>query len=335
MTKPLAAVTGATGFLGAHLLGALHAQGFQLRILARRTVELPPHLRVGTEIISGDLASDEALGRLVEGASVIIHSAGLTKALSKKAFMSVNRDGAERLAMAAQSCAAGAHFILISSLAAREPQLSAYAESKRAGEDAVRRVFANGRLTILRPPAIYGPGDRELLPLFKLASMPLIPLFGGTASRVALAHVSEVVATLVALATKPAYSQTETNLYSCGGDAPKGYKWPEIFTAAAQAQGVESRFIQLPPLVAATLLKTAGGLSEAWAYLTGTPQVFTLGKAREMLHPDWSVPENELPSDAFNLPAIPLREGFKTTISWYRREGWLAEKTLRVNDAMR
>jgi nucleoside-diphosphate-sugar epimerase len=335
MTKPIAAVTGATGFLGAHLLEALHAQGFQLRILARRTVHLPPHLRVDTQIISGDLASDHALERLVDGASVIIHSAGLTKALSKQAFMSVNRDGAQSLALAAQRRATGSHFILISSLAAREPQLSPYAASKRAGEEAVRSTFAHGRLTILRPPAIYGPGDRELLPLFKLASLPVIPLFGGTSSRVALTHVSDVVATIVALAAKPAYSQTETNLYSCGGDAPQGYNWREIFAAAAQAQDVESRFFQLPPRLATALLGAAGAFSETWAYLTGTPQVFTLGKAREMLHPDWSVPEKELPSDAFNLPATPLREGFERTISWYRREGWLAEKTLRVNDADR
>jgi len=335
MTKPLAAITGATGFLGGHLLEALAAQGFQLRILVRREVDLPPHLRACTEIISGDLASAEALERLVEGASVIIHSAGLTKALSKQAFMSVNCDGAERLAMAAQRRASGAHFILISSLAAREPQLSAYADSKRAGEDAVRRAFAEGHLTILRPPAIYGPGDRELLPLFKLASMPLIPLFGGATSRVALAHVADVVAMLVALAAKPAYSQTETNLYSCGGNVSEGYKWHEIFAAAATAQGVEPRFFQLPPLAAAALLRTAGGLSNAWAYLTGRPQVFSLGKAREMLHPDWSVHENELLLDGSSRPGISLREGFETTISWYRRKGWLPEKTLTVNDAGR
>lgn len=323
MSARTVAVTGATGFLGSHVLQALVSRGLRPRILARRKPTLPAALADQVEIIPGDLQSGEALEKLVRHSSAILHMAGLTKARSKADFMRINRDGTERLAQAARQHAPDAHFILVSSLAAREPQLSLYAESKRAGEDAARRILPPDRLTIFRPPAIYGPGDREFLPIFKLAALPLVPLLGPPGNRVALAYVSDVAEAAAALATNGSNSQTEINLYSCGGTSPEGHSWQEILHTAAAAQGHSPRFFQLPLWPARQILTGAGIVSGMLGYVTGQPRVFTTGKAREMLHPDWSITPAEALPEAWGVTCTPLKLGFETTIGWYRKQGWL------------
>jgi hypothetical protein len=132
------AVTGATGFLGRHLVRALANDGWKPRVLVRRDPIHPLWRDIEIEVVTGDLKTPGALDRLCQGAEVVIHVAGLIKAASLDGFNAVNRDGARAAAQAAK--AAGARFILVSSLAAREPQLSNYAASKRAGEDAVREI---------------------------------------------------------------------------------------------------------------------------------------------------------------------------------------------------
>ena len=176
--SPLAAVTGATGFIGRHLVAELHRAGWRVRLLLRREPDvaewrdLPP-----PQVVAGALDDDAALERLVEGADVVIHLAGLIKAARRRDFLAVNRDGAAAMARAVERVAPGARFVLVSSLAAREPQLSDYAASKRAGEGAVLEVLGS-RATVLRPPVVYGPGDRETLVFFQLAGRRLVPLLG-------------------------------------------------------------------------------------------------------------------------------------------------------------
>ncbi len=163
----LVAVTGATGFLGRRLVRVLAEQGWTVRILARRDITDPAWRDLEPQLVIGDLANTAALATLCDGADCVVHLAGPIKARDRAAFDRANVEGARRVAQAAKT--AGARLILVSSLAAREPQLSDYAGSKRGGEDAAREIFG-GDLTIVRPPAIYGPGDVETLRLFKMAS---------------------------------------------------------------------------------------------------------------------------------------------------------------------
>ena len=148
------AVTGATGFVGPHLIAALAKRGWKLRLLIRRWTPLPSLAGVEAEIVLGDLADEAALRRLVDGVDTVIHAAGLIKARAPDDFMTVNRDGTARLSALAPE----ARFILLSSLAAREPALSPYAASTCAAEAAVA-----GKAIAIRAPAVYGPGDRETL----------------------------------------------------------------------------------------------------------------------------------------------------------------------------
>ena len=269
----------------------------------------------GFEPVLGDLADLAALGRLCEGADVTINCAGLIKARSRDAFMAANRDGAARLAAAG----APGRVMMVSSLAARSPELSDYAASKRAGEAAARDA-AGERLAIVRPPVIYGPGDRETLALFRLAARsPFAPSLA--AGRLAIAHVDDVSAAIVDLAERPELR----GVYAVGGARPAGYAWSEIMRAAWAAMGRRPMIVPVPPWA----VRVAAGVSEATGCLTGAPAIFNRGKAREMLHPDWAVrPEEQAPE----APAaqFTLEEGFADTIGWYRAVGWLAGSSGRT-----
>lgn len=311
MTKGLAALTGATGFLGRALAPALQAEGFSLRVLTRPGAELP----TPADAVIGRLSDHPALARLVEGADVVIHAAGLIKARGRAAFEAVNVEGARGVAEACLSRAPGAHLLMISSLSAREPGLSDYAASKAGGEAAARQVLTPGRLTIVRPPAVYGPGDRETLALFRAAGiLPALPLPGPDHARLALIHVADAAAQIVALAGRAPSGAT---FALCDG-RPEGYGWREIMRTAAEAMGRHPRLFRLP----AGAVLAIGAANGALGRLGAGPQVLTLGKAREMLHPDWSVRAAERAPDP---PAcrFDLEAGFADAVAWYRASGWL------------
>jgi len=314
---PCVAVTGATGFLGRHLVPALTARGFRLRLLARDG-SAPLHWEgLVAETVRGRMNDAASLAALVADADVVIHMAGLTRARSRQEFLAVNRDGAARLGEAVARHAPGAHLIGISSLAARAPQLSAYAESKRAGEEALASVFT-GRLSILRPPVIYGPWDRATLGIFRAATLPLIPLPGPPEARIAMIHATDAAAAIAALAAwEDAPGGTR---HALADMRPGGYALREILTMAAEAVGRRPRFLPLP----AALIRLGGLAASLWATINRRPMLFSAGKAREMTQPDWSVTEPELFPTGIAAPAIGLRWGFAETVAWYRQERWLA-----------
>lgn len=311
MSRGLVAVTGATGFLGRHLVRALHDDGWRVRILVRRDPVHPLWDRVEPEVVFGVMEQNASLVRLVRNADAVIHAAGLIKARSVKAFHEGNSEGARCLAEVARSVAPDARVLLVSSLAAREPQLSAYAASKRAGEEAARAVLGE-RLTVVRPPAIYGPGDLETLPLFKAAARgwPL-PVLDASA-RVALIHVTDAARQIVRLASNPPRGRT----CAISDARPDGYSWSEIMRAAAGKPNV--RLFRAPRL----LLLTAALGSTAVGRLRAHAPMLTIGKAREFLHTDWSIQPVEGCGNG-PPPVYSLARGFAQTAEWYRREGWL------------
>jgi uncharacterized protein YbjT (DUF2867 family) len=306
--KGVVAVTGATGFLGRHLVRALAQDGWTPRVLVRRDPIHPVWRDFNVDVVAGDLRTPGALARLSEGAEVVVHVAGLIKARSLDAFNAVNRDGALAAAQAARE--AGARFLLVSSLAAREPTLSNYAASKRAGEDAV--LADSPDTLIVRPPAIYGPGDTETLEVFKLAaSSPVLPVLSPT-SRVAMIHVHDAASQLAAYCKNPV-----SGLVELSDVRRDGYTWAEIMSTAASVMGRKPSLVRLPRAG----VMAAGALADAWSFASQTPTVFGLGKARELLHADWT------PSSAPMAEGVPsvfgLFDGFAHTVDWYRKQGWL------------
>ncbi|MBO9544778.1 ceramide reductase [Caulobacter sp.] len=310
MTRRIAAVTGATGFLGRHLVRALARDGWTPRVLVRRDPVHPFWRDIEVEVVVGDLKTPGALDRMSQGAEVVIHVAGLIKAASLEGFNAVNRDGAAAAAQAAKE--AGARFILVSSQAAREPQLSNYAASKRAGEDAVLEVLPDA--LIVRPPTIYGPGDTETLVLFKLAAKsPVLPVLSPD-MRIAMIHVQDAAAKLASYCKNPI-----SGLVELSDVRRDGYTLAEIMSAAGATMGANPRLARLPDGV----LALAGNLADAWSFATRTPTVFGSGKVRELLHRDWSLSSAPMSE---GVPSVfGLMDGFAHTVDWYRTEGWLPE----------
>lgn len=313
--KRVVAVTGATGFLGLHLVAALAREGAAVRILARGAWEHELWHDLRLDIVPGSLEDRPALERLVTGADAVVHAAGLIKARDRTAFLRTNRDGTDAVARAAQRCTPQARFIAISSLAAREPHLSDYAASKRAGEEAARTAYldAPDRLVIVRPPAIYGPWDRETLAIFRAASRPIVPLIGS--GRIAFIHVADAAGAIARLAM----GAGDAGLHALADPNPAGYRMQDLLGEAARAVGGNPRFVRVP----AALLLAAGTASTWWGEWRGHTPIFTLGKAREILHPDWSVaPDEALPPGVYRSE-IGIPEGFRQTVAWYRTAKWL------------
>ncbi len=311
----LIAVTGATGFVGRYAVAALAAAGWQLRVLARSDPAHPLWQQARPEVVLGSLADPTALERLVRGADAVLHLAGAIKARDNAGFMQVNHAGTLAIAEATRRVVPKAHFLHVSSLAAREPALSGYCASKRAGEEAALATLGTAQVSVIRPPAVYGPGDRETLAFFQLARLPLIPLLGRPTARLAVIHVEDAVSALIARLQAGPSGLVQT----LADENPTGYSWQQILAAAATAVGNRKpRFVQLPRPLLSGVGHTAGLLAQ----LAGQAAMFNAGKLRELLHEDWSVPAQGLFRPAAN-PRYSLGVGFKTTADWYVGQGWL------------
>lgn len=318
----IAALTGATGFVGRHVAEALAARGWRLRLLARRDPQLD-FGPVPAEVVPGALSDRGALATLVAGADAVIHVAGAIKARDRAGFMAVNRDGTTALAAAVRSEAPAARVVLVSSLAARAPALSDYAASKAAGEAALAE--AGIAAAVLRPGAVYGPGDRETLALFRAAAWPVQPLLGAPDARVALIHARDL-----AEATVAAVEADGSALWELSDARAEGWTWPEIAAAACAACGRPCRAVAAP----AALLRAAGRAGDLVARLRiGPAPMLTGGKVREILHPDWSADPARRPPPALWRPRVALRDGFAETAAWYRAAGWLRDAARPRGDA--
>jgi 2-alkyl-3-oxoalkanoate reductase len=305
----LVAVTGATGFVGPHLVSALARRHFRIRLLVRRWSPMPSLPGVEAEIVLGDLADESALRRLVDGADVVIHAAGLIKARAPADFMAVNRDGTARLSALAPE----ARFILLSSLAAREPQLSAYAGSKRAAEQVV--AGRTGPWLAVRAPAVYGPGDRETLTYFRAAARGLAPRPRLDSARLALIYVEDLAEVLVAAVERP----PSDSVYEIDDGREGGYGYGDMAAAAGAALGRGVRSVPVPR-IAMEAVGWANGVRHA---LGGSAQILTRAKVGELFHPDWTVRDRRL-AEALDFRArYDLEAGFRDTVLWYRRQGWL------------
>lgn len=309
------ALTGATGFIGSHLVRHLVDAGDRVRILARR---LPLHPIYGSraiEVVFGALEEPASLRALLDGADAVVHCAGLVKAPSRAAFFEANAAGVRRLVEAAGQTAP-LRFVLLSSLAAREPQLSHYAASKRAGETALTSGGGALAWTIIRPPAVYGPGDRETLVFFRAARRGVMLAPRGVEGRFSMIHVSDLAEAVHAILEHP---ETTGQTLELDDGRVGGYGWGDLAAAAGAALGRRPQLIRVPH----TLLHSVAFWNEISGRLNGQVPMLTRGKLRELLHPDWTCRDNSLHQLTGWRPKIPLEAGFADTLAWYRSVNWL------------
>jgi len=305
------AITGATGFIGGAVAAALTRTGWGVRALVRSPSKAESLARLGVDSIPGDLSDTEALRTLVGDADAVVHCAGSVRGITEADFARVNVVGLERVASVAASVNPPPLFISLSSLAAREPQLSAYAASKRAGEDALARAAGTMRWIALRPPAVYGPGDREMLPLLLSMMRGFAPVLGSSEARISLLYVEDLVAAIQrCLAAAPgARGRFELHDGRVGG-----YSWDEIVEAAIPLRGRPIRPIRVPT----SLLRGVSRVSLAWARLTGNAPMLTPGKVRELTHTDWVCDNARFTNATGWTPRFGFADGLERTLAWHR-----------------
>lgn len=300
------AVTGATGFVGQTLLDQAAKAGIAVRALTRR--EQPP--RPGVEWVRGDLDDQPALRQVCRGAEAVVHVAGVVNAPDAEGFERGNVTGTLNVIEAARQ-AGVPRLVHVSSLSAREPDLSVYGASKARAEQLVRAGGIDW--TIVRPPAIYGPRDTEMFELFRLARWGLLPM-PPSDGRSSLIHVDDLARLLLALL--PRNEDVSHRVYEPDDGRRQGWSHFELARTVGWAMGRRPWVIHLSR---ASLERVA----RADRFLRKHKAKLTLDRVGYMTHPDWVVTHGARPPAALWQPMIPTREGLKATADWYRENNWL------------
>ncbi|MGI9050616.1 MAG: NAD-dependent epimerase/dehydratase family protein [Rubrobacteraceae bacterium] len=309
-------ITGATGFVGSHIAEAFVAAGYTVRCGLRATSNPRwiSSLPVEHTLLDFDRPAD--LLEALKGVEIVVHAAGITRARYSQDYDRVNAEGTRRLAEAAREVGVE-RFVQISSLAARGPDghdhpASAYGRSKLEAEKLLRDLDGPMQTVVLRPAAVYGPRDTDLLPLFKMASRGCLTLPAGPGSLQPV-YAADVAKAVLAAADKPEgfgpFPLAERSSYS----------WREVAGKLEEALGRPVRVARLPTAG----FRLAGRAAELAAKPFGSVPVFDERRAEDLTVHTWtcdpSITERELDWRA----GVPLSEGLARTARWYREEGWL------------
>ena len=297
-------ITGGTGFVGSHLIEAALAAGHRVKALTRR--EQPE--RSGVEWVAGSLEDRPALHQLVTDTDAIVHVAGVISAPDAAGFDKGNVEGT--LAMLAAATAGGVHrFVHVSTLAAREPKLSLYGASKARAEELVRS--SGLEWSIVRPPAVYGPGDKETLELFRMAKLGLMLM--PPRGHVSLIHADDLARLLLAFAEPTAPSSI---LVEADDGRPGGWTHGQFARALGRAVGTSPAVVSTPGV----FLRLAARADQLFR---GPKAKLTMDRAAYFSHRNWVVdPKLGVPADLWQAK-IPAEQGLRETADWYRSKGWL------------
>jgi nucleoside-diphosphate-sugar epimerase len=298
------AVTGATGFVGQALLDRAETEDLLIKALARKAQPS----RSNVEWVQGDLDNTAALRQLMRGAEAVIHVAGVVNEAAQ--FERGNVTGTLNVI---EACLAEGvqRLVHVSSLSAREPDLSAYGASKARAE---KLVSASGLdWTMVRPPGIYGPRDVDYFEMFRMARWGLLPV-PPKEGRSSLIHVGDLARLLLALVPGGEGVTHQTFEPDDGRDG--GWNHYELARAIGWAMGRRPWVLHLSR---ASLERAA----RADRFMRRSKARLTADRVGYMSHPDWVVSEGARPPRDLWQPQVPTREGLKATAEWYRKERWL------------
>lgn len=300
------ALTGATGFVGQAVLDAAEAKHIEVNALTRRT---QPD-RKGVNWVRGDLGDRRALIRMVDGVEAVIHVAGAVNAADADGFEAANVQGT--LAVVETALAAGVRrFIYVSSLSAREPQLSAYGASKRRAE---KIVAASGMdWTIIRPPAVYGPRDTEMFELFRAAKWGVVPM-PPEAGRTSVIHADDLATLLIALIHGG--EDVTHRVFEPDDGQPGGWSHKELAEAIGAAMGRK-------PWVPHMSRGALDWISRIESWVRPGKVKLSADRVAYMVHPDWVVSDGRAVPSRRWRPRVRTQDGLNATAGWYRQQGWL------------
>lgn len=319
-------VTGATGFVGAHLVNALRARGDSVTALVRRPALAEAHgWGDDVRLLKGDLDDAAVLREGCAGMDVVYHVAGKIAARDLAEFMATNRDGTANVLEAARDGGAR-RFLYVSSLAVAGPTqpgqpidetrppapVTDYGRSKLAGEVLVQAMPLPW--TIVRPPLVYGEWDRGTLKIFQLAQRGIVPVFGDGSQELSVIYAEDLTRAIIAAATAPAAAG---HVYFAAH--PTTTTTRALGHAVARALGKRARVFGIPPLVARGVLWATGTI----AHIAGRATLLTADKGNEFLAPAWTCRSDALTRDSGWRAGIDLETGLRRAANWYREVGWL------------
>jgi len=299
------AVTGASGFIGRHVVAALKARGDTIVPVARPFAA-------------------ESLAATLRGADVVVHLAGLVTAPNDAAYFAANVDGTRAVALAAQ--AEGARLVHISSLAAAGPDpasaarsesdpprpITTYGRSKLESER-VLKALPDLRWIALRPGVVYGPGDRALLPLFRMAVSGYVPLVGRLDAAYGFVHIADCVRAIAAAAD----SQVNREAIFVAHPHPAAVR--ELVEGIRDAAGTRARIVRVPMPVT-RLAAWAGDIAGA---IVGRRMLINSRRYAELASEGFACRVDRLRDRLGIVAQVDLREGLAQTAEWYRSERWL------------
>ena len=316
-------VTGSTGFVGSHLLEKLRARGEPVRCLVRPATNTR-RLPAGAETAAADLLTGAGIDRALDGVDIVIHVAGVTKALSPADYYAGNARPTETLARALAGRAI--RFVYVSSLAAMGPgadgrpvnedtpphPVSSYGKSKLQGEKIARSFVPDA--VIVRPPVVYGPRDTDVFQILKAVSRGLLLEIAGGERWFSAIYVEDLAEGLCAAARAP---QAAGKAYFLAHRDP--VTWRQLGDTAARIMGRRPRTLRIPISAANSI----AFLSEIWSLLSRNPAIISREKVAEACCRFWTCDPARAAADfGFEAPT-PLAAGLAKTLDWYKEAGWL------------
>ncbi len=324
-----ALVTGSTGFIGSHLVEKLLEQGYQVKGLIRRTTKLEYIKDLPVEFVQGDFDNVESLRAAVEGVDYVFHVGGVTKSKDKEGYFKGNYVTTKNLLAAVAKYNPGVkRFTLASSLTAVGPAsdskpvdetapyhpITTYGMSKMEAE---KECFAKALeipITIIRPPAVYGPRDKDIFAFFKSVNTGIVPLAGFSRKVLSLVHAYDLVDGIIAAAVHP---KGAGQIYFIANEGV--YDWELMGKIAGEVLGRRVLHVHIPHF----LLFTIAGVSESLARIRGKAALINIEKARDGVQQNWTCSSKKASLELGFKTKLSLEDGIANTIEWYKKNGWL------------
>lgn len=322
-------VTGATGFVGSHLVDNLLSRNCKVHCLVRATSSLQWLETSRLTLHTVDLARPHSLKKALENAEYVFHCAGLTKAKTRKEYFLANAGASARLYQACADYGTKLKSIVhLSSLAATGPSalqrpvdesfeckpITHYGKSKLAGEKIALEYSASLPITILRPPVVYGPRETDFYNYLKTISKGWNPVVGRVRREISLIYVKDLVNAMIMAVSQPAGK--ENIFFVTDG---KNYAWEEVSQTAMKILNVRARTVIIPEMV----MFPAACLMEIFACLGSRPALLNRQKAKEICEESWTASAKKFFASHSFEPQYDLNRGLEETVRWYKKNTWL------------